>query len=203
MSSSEVNATPAAVDLAAANEVDLEDVEGTGDGGRVTVADVRTHVEDQGDTVVETQTLNPEDDPKATSGEGDGDELKPITTNGAEPSETAPVPEFSVDDDRGDIAETEFEGELPALILEGYWVKLASHPDIPEENWGAIANVVESPWTNAPWQTDTESTITGYQFDEEKDYLVRTRGSGEALISVPAEAIAESAEDRPTLLAYA
>lgn len=203
MSSSEVNATPAAVDLAAANEVDLEDIEGTGDGGRVTVADVRDHVEEQGDTVVETQTLNPEDEPGAEQQPSGEEELKPITKNGAEPSETAPVPEFSVDDDRGDIAETEFEGELPALILEGYWVKLASHPDIPEEHWGAIANVVESPWSNAPWQHDTEDTITGYEFDEDKDFLVKTRGSGEALISVPAEAIAESAEDRPTLLAYA
>lgn len=199
MSEAEVSATPAAAELAEANEVDLSEVEGTGSGGKVTVSDVQDHIEAGGGEVV---PVDP-DRIDEMRDEAEGNEVKPITHNGAEPSETAPVPEFSVDDDRGDIAETEFEGELPALILEGYWVKLASHPDIPEESWGAIANVVESPWTNAPWQTDTESTITGYQFDEEKDYLVRTRGSGEALISVPAEAIAESAEDRPTLLAYA
>lgn len=199
MSEAEVSATPAAVDLAAANEVDIAEVEGTGSGGKVTVDDVRAHVEDQGDTVVETQTLDPEQLP-ADEGEN---ELKPITGNGAEPSETAPVPEFTLDEDRADLSDAELEGEHPALILSGYWVKLAGHADVPEEYWGAIANVVESPWTNAPWTGDTEQTIEGYLYDEDKDFLVKTRGSGEALLTIPFEAIAESAQDRPTLLAYA
>lgn len=52
MSTPEVNATPAAVELAAANQVDLEDVEGTGTDGRVTVDDVRSYVEDSGEDLV-------------------------------------------------------------------------------------------------------------------------------------------------------
>lgn len=197
MSEAEVSATPAAVDLAAANEVDIAEVEGTGSGGKVTVDDVRAHVEDQGDTVVETQTLDPEQLP------ADENELKPITGNGAEPSETAPVPEFTLDTDVDTLDDTEYEGEMPALILAGYWVKLGVHDDVPEEHVGAIANVVESPWTNVPFAGDSDETITGYRFDDEKLFLVKLRGSGEELLSVPAEAIADSAQDRPTLLAYA
>ncbi len=197
MSEAEVSATPAAAELAEANEVDLAEVEGTGSGGKVTVSDVQDHIEAGGGEVVAVEDSTAEDNGEEENA------LKPITHNGAEPSETAPVPEFSVDDDRGDLSDEELEGELPALILSGYWVKLASHADVPEEYWGAIANVVESPWSNVPFAGDSDETITGYRFDEEKDFLVKTRGSGEALITVPAEAIADSAQDRPTLLAYA
>jgi pyruvate/2-oxoglutarate dehydrogenase complex dihydrolipoamide acyltransferase (E2) component len=199
MSEAEVSATPAAAELAEANEVDLAEVEGTGSGGKVTVADVTAHVEAQGDEVV------PVEDPTAEEGaEDEGEnELKPITGNGAEPSETAPVPEFTLDTDVDTLDDTEYEGELPALILAGYWVKLGVHDDVPDEHIGAIANVVESPWTNVPFAGDSDETITGYRFDEEKLYLVKLRGSGEELLSVPAEAIADSAQDRPTLLAYA
>jgi e3 binding domain len=196
MSEAEVSATPAAVELAEANEVDLTEVEGTGSGGKVTVSDVQDHIEAEGGEVVAVEDPTAEDN-------GEEDSVKPITHNGAEPSETAPVPEFSVDDDRADLSDDELEGEHPPLILSGYWVKLASHADVPEEYWGLIANVVESPWTNVPFAGDTDETITGYRFDDEKDFLVKTRGSGEALLTIPAEAIAESAEDRPTLLAYA
>jgi pyruvate/2-oxoglutarate dehydrogenase complex dihydrolipoamide acyltransferase (E2) component len=199
MSEAEVPATPAAAELAQVNEVDLTEVEGTGAGGKVTVADVTAHVEDRGDEVV------PVDQSKIDElrDEAEGNDLKPITGNGAEPSETAPVPEFTLDTDVDTLEATEYEGEHPALILAGYWVKLGVHDDVPEEHVGAIANVVESPWTNVPFAGDSDETITGYRFDEDKLFLVKLRGSGEELLSVPAEAIADSAQDRPTLLAYA
>jgi pyruvate/2-oxoglutarate dehydrogenase complex dihydrolipoamide acyltransferase (E2) component len=43
----DVNATQGAVDLAAAEGVDLAQVTGTGDGGRITKADVEAHIADQ------------------------------------------------------------------------------------------------------------------------------------------------------------
>ena len=51
MSTQEVNATPAAIELAQVNNVDIDDVEGTGTDGKVTVDDVRGYIEDSGDEV--------------------------------------------------------------------------------------------------------------------------------------------------------
>ncbi|RPJ49842.1 MAG: hypothetical protein EHM23_36105 [Acidobacteria bacterium] len=194
---SEVSATPAAVDLAAANEVDLEEVEGTGSGGKITVDDVRTAVEERGDDVIETQTLDPETAPGT-----EGDATTGVI-GGPTPSENLTPEQLPGDVDVEDLDDSEHEGEHAPLILAGYWVRLGVHEAVDEEFVGAIASVVESPWTNAPWTGDTEQTISGYYFDEEKDFLVKLRGSNEAIIEVPAEAIAASAQDRPTLLAYA
>jgi len=48
--SEDVNATQGAVDLAESEGVDLTQVQGTGDGGRITKADVEAYLAEQGDT---------------------------------------------------------------------------------------------------------------------------------------------------------
>jgi len=196
------NATPAAVELAKANDVDLADVEGTGTDGKVTVDDVRAYVEDSGDELVpvDQDTIDGLREDAAPGTEGDA------TTGvigGPTPSENLSPEQLPGDVDVEDLDDSEHEGEHAPLILAGYWVRLGVHEAVDEEFVGAIASVVESPWTNAPWTGDTEQTISGYYFDEEKDFLVKLRGSNEAIFEVPAEAIAASAQDRPTLLAYA
>jgi hypothetical protein len=199
MSTQEANATPAAAELASVNDVDLNDVEGTGTDGKITVDDVRTYIEDQGDEVV------PVDQSKIDElrGEAEGGATTGVI-GGPTPSENMTAEQLPGDTDVEDLdSETEHEGEHPPLILAGYWVKLGVHESVDDEFVGSIASVVESPWTPAPWQGDTEQSITGYYFDEDKDFLVKLRGSNEAIIEVPAEAIMESAQDRPTLLAYA
>jgi len=192
------NATPAAVELAKANDVDLADVEGTGTDGKVTVDDVRAYVEDQGDELVPVDQdtidgLREDAEGGATTG----------VIGGPTPSENMTAEQLPGDTDVADLDDSEQEGEMPALILAGYWVRLGVHEAVDEEFVGAIAAVVESPWTNVPFAGDSEETITGYRFDEDKDFLVKLRGANEATIEVPVEAIAASAQDRPTLLAYA
>lgn len=196
----DVNATPAAVELASANDLDVSEVEGTGEGGKVTVGDVRDHIEAQGDEVtpVDQETV----DQLRADAEGSSDlEDAP---SGPKPSEEFPPdPELTLDVDRGELDDEELDGEMPALILAGYWVKLGIHDSVPEEHVGAIAWVVSSPWTNAPWTGDSDDTISGYKFDEEAKYVVKLRGSGEEVFEVEADAIQASAQDRPTLLNYA
>jgi len=213
MSTPEVNATPAAVELAAANQVDLEDVEGTGTDGRVTVDDVRSYVEDSGEDLVpvDQETIDSMRDEADSGDDGEASEPNPETdtaleeydSTGPKPSEKVPPAFADGELDREDIPEAEYEGEKPALVLAGYWVKLGSDDDVPEEFWGAIAAVVESPWTPVPFAHDSEEEITGYRFDEDKKYLVKLRGASEALIEVPAESIVEAAQDRPNILNYA
>ncbi|RPJ55692.1 MAG: hypothetical protein EHM23_25425 [Acidobacteria bacterium] len=198
MSTQEVNATPAAIELAQVNNVDIDDVEGTGTDGKVTVDDVRGYIEDSGDEVTPVdQTRIDELRDEATGGATTG------VIGGPTPSENMTAEQLPGDVDVEDLDDTEHEGEHPPLILAGYWVKLGVHESVEDEFVGAIASVVESPWTNVPFAGDTEETITGYRFDEDKDFLVKLRGSNEAIFEVPAEAIAASAQDRPTLLAYA
>jgi len=202
MSTQEVNATPAAIELAQVNDVDIDDVDGTGTDGKVTVDDVRSYIEEQGD---EVQPVSQEriDELRDETGEGDAEAPAGVTPGMPTPSEQMTPEQLPGDTDVADLDDTEYEGEKPALILAGYWVKLGADDAVPEEHVGSIASVVESPWTNVPFAGDSETEITGYRFDEEKDYLVRTRGTTEETFEIPAEAIAASAQDRPTLLGYA
>jgi hypothetical protein len=202
MSTQEVNATPAAIELAQVNNVDIDDVEGSGADGRVTVDDVRSYIEDQGDEVTPVDQSRIDE----LRGEAGAGTEGPATTGvigGPTPSENMTAEQLPGDTDVEDLDDSEHEGEHPPLILAGYWVKLGVHESVEDEFVGSIASVVESPWTNVPFAGDTEETITGYRFDEDKDFLVKLRGANEAIFEVPAEAIAASAQDRPTLLAYA
>jgi hypothetical protein len=198
MSTQEVNATPAAIELAQVNNVDIDDVDGTGTDGKVTVDDVRAYIEEQGDEVTPVSQEKIDE----LRGEAEGGATTGVI-GGPTPSENMTAEQLPGDVDVEDLDDTEYEGEHPPLILAGYWVKLGVHESVDEEHVGALASVLESPWTPAPWQGDTEQSITGYYFDEEKDFLVKLRGANEAVFEVPAEAIAASAQDRPTLLAYA
>jgi hypothetical protein len=200
MSSQEVNATPAAIELAQVNNVDIDDVEGTGADGRVTVDDVRGYIEDSGDEVTPVDQTRIDE----LRDEANGEDVEEFGVKGGPtPSENMTAEQLPGDTDVEDLDDSEHEGEHPPLILAGYWVRLGVHESVEEEFVGSIASVVESPWTPAPWQGDTEQSITGYYFDEDKDFLVKLRGANEAIFEVPAEAIAASAQDRPTLLAYA
>lgn len=130
------------------------------------------------------------------------DALERANMDGPKPTELVP-PTTNLDVDIADLSDRHRRGEHPPLILAGYWVKLGYHDDVPERYRGSIATIVTSPFTNVPFASDGDETIHGYRYDKDKQFMVRTRGEGEASFEVPFEAFESYSDSRATLLNYA
>jgi hypothetical protein len=111
------------------------------------------------------------------------------------------------DVDVADVDPGKGKGELGPVILPGYWVKISPDADLDEEfdsQRGALATVVESPWSNVPFAGDSEETLHGYRYDKDKKYLVRTRGAAEVNVDgLTEEDFADFGDGRSGLLGHA
>jgi hypothetical protein len=130
----------------------------------------------------------------------------PVSDSGTA-SESVPEDALAVgvgDVDIADLSKRKRKGESPALILAGYWVRLAAHDDVDDRFVGHIAAVLESPWKSVPFaDDDQESAIHGYRYDDTKLFRVQTRDEVNAILEVPYEAFSEVSDSRAGLLNHA
>ncbi len=119
----------------------------------------------------------------------------------ADTSTTAePAPVLLGDQDVSDVDPGSGKGEVGPLILQGYWVRLSEHEDVPEAYAGHLAVVIDSPWKAAPCGLPgTVSPIDGYTFDEDASFRVQTRDEANAILEVPQEAFSAVAPTRGAL----
>lgn len=119
-----------------------------------------------------------------------------------EAAEVEPVAEApaGIDVDVATLSTKKRKGEVPRPVLEGYWVRLGNHADVPAEFVGHIAAVTSSPFKPVPYGQDSEEVIHGYRFNKDELYVVQTRDTASAIFSLPFEAFSEVAETRANLL---
>jgi len=158
--------------------------------------DEETPDEESTETTEEEDAEHEHDETVTPSEEDD------TTTEAPADREIETLPVGTLDVDIADLDKKPQAGEVGPVILAGFWVRLGPSKTNDERYDGAIAQIVQSPWSPAPIGVP-DSGIAGYIYDEEnEDFIVQTRDTAQALLTVPQSEITEWAQARVDLAPY-